>query len=83
MPLPNIRWISGSPVEKVEEGLEQTEGGRTLQGPGPWSQVTRTHGESQRTETLCGSDLGPLHLCYGRVAWCSCEIPNSGSKGSL
>ena len=28
-------------------------------------------------------DLGPLQLCYGCVAWRSCEIPNSGSKGSF
>ena len=23
--------------------------------------------------------LGPLHICYGCVAWCSCETPKSGS----
>ena len=26
---------------------------------------------------------GPLHGCYGYVAWCSCEIPKSGNKGCL
>ena len=45
--------------------------------------LTRTRGESQSAEAQCGSDLGLLHLCYGCVAWRSCEIPNSGSKGSL
>lgn len=29
------------------------------------------------------SDLSPLCLCYGCVAPCSCENPNSGIKCSL
>ena len=30
---------------------------------------------------LYGSNLGPLHLCYDWVAWCSCGNLNSGSGG--
>ena len=32
-------------------------------------------------ESLCGSDLGPLHVSYGCVACSSCRTPNSGSRG--
>jgi hypothetical protein len=34
---------------------------------------------SQRSGSLCGSDLGHLYICYGCVALCICGIPNSGS----
>ena len=31
--------------------------------------------------TLYGSELGPLHICYGNVAWCVGGTPESGSGG--
>ena len=41
----------------------------------PWA-----HRSSQRQSgSLYGSDLGPLHIWYGCVAWTSCETPSSGS----
>jgi hypothetical protein len=33
-------------------------------------QVTGTHGDSQRSGSLKGPDVGPLHICYSWVAWC-------------
>lgn len=30
-----------------------------------------------------GSDLGPLHVCYGYAACCSCGTPKSGTGVSL
>jgi hypothetical protein len=35
---------------------------------------------SQRSGSLYGSDLGSLHICYGCVAQCTCETPNSGTR---
>jgi hypothetical protein len=50
-------------------------------------ELGRAHRGSQRlrqqSKTLYGSELDPLHICYGWVAWCFCEIPISGSWGSL
>lgn len=30
--------------------------------------------------SLHGTDLGDFHICYSRVAWSFCWIPNSGSR---
>jgi hypothetical protein len=32
---------------------------------GPQSQLTGTHGDSKRSESLQGSDLDTLYICYG------------------
>jgi hypothetical protein len=54
---------------------------RILRGHSPQNQLSRAHRSSQRLEqqaaTLCGSELGPLHIPYVCVAWDSCGAPNS------
>ena len=41
--------------------------------------------ESQRlkqlSQSLYVSDLGPLHICYCCIAWCTFGTPSSGSRG--
>lgn len=68
----------GIHVEKwEEEELERPEGSRTPEKHGSQGQLTRTQVGSHRSGSLCKPELGPLHICYGCVTQCSCEIPNS------
>lgn len=52
------------------------------------TQSTESQGQGltgglQRSGSLLGSDLDPLHICYCCIAWFSCGIPNSGTGGCL
>ena len=57
------------------------EGSRIPQENGQQNQLTRVHKGSQRLNqqsgVLYGSDLGPLQISYGYIAWCCCQSPNS------
>lgn len=75
---------SGSSVEDGEERLEKPEG---------WSKISQEHSQqnqliriqvgSQRSGSFYGSDLYPLHICYGPVVLCICATANSGSSVCL
>lgn len=48
------------------EATEEPEGSGTPGEYSPQNQLTRTHGGSQRSESICrGSYLGPRYICYG------------------
>lgn len=59
---------------------------------GLWSSIQENQGRTQgglrdwsgyMSQRLHGSALGPLHICYGCVPWCSCGTPNSASGRCL
>jgi hypothetical protein len=81
VPQPVIRWDLGSPVGGGEEDW------RNQRDQGQHKNMVHRINwpglKSKRSKRLYGSDLGPLHICYGCVAQCSCEIPYSGSRGCL
>ena len=64
-------------MDEAKEGLEEPERCHTRTSPTDWAQVG-----SQRSGSLYRSDIGLLHIYYGCVAWCSCEISKSGRGGS-
>ena len=53
----------------------------------PQNQLTWGHRSSQRInqqpESLHGTDLFPLFICYRYVTWSSCKTPNSESRACL
>jgi hypothetical protein len=71
----NVRCSLVSPMKGEEPGQQENKFHK--------NQVNRADRGSQRLEqqsgSLHGSDLGPLHTCYGCVAWCFSGTPNSGS----
>lgn len=71
------RQGSWSPAEVKKEGLEEPESSGTLQERNPQT-TDRTQVGSQRSESLDGSDLGPLHRTCGWVPWSSCGTSKSG-----
>lgn len=74
-PQPNIRHCSGNPMEKVEEGVEETKGSWTPQEESSQNQLSWTHSDSQRLELQAGSwygsHRGPSHISYSCVDCCS------------
>lgn len=61
-----------------EEGMEKPERSGTPQEHGTVNEESGTKVGSQKSGSLCGSHLGPLHISYGCLTWCSCGIPKSG-----
>lgn len=74
------------PLQKDSKKWKQPAGSKTSQ-KSPQRQLTWAHRGSKRqkhpSRNLCGSELGPLHTCYGCVTWSSCKIPDSESRCSL
>ena len=73
-------------LRKYCRGRRRRTGGtrRLLQENTVWKQLRlnwlRLMGESQGSGSLQGSDLGPLYIYYGWVAWCSCRNLISGRR---
>ena len=76
MPQPNIRWSLGNTEEKGEEGLQELEGLRMLKNLSHRTNYARLTGPHW---TLRGSAPGPLHTCFGCLAWSVCGTPHRGS----
>ena len=85
-PQPNTRCDSGNPVE---EQAGKIVGAREVKNTTrQWLTESNHQGslglkETEPSGSQYGSDLSPLHIYYGCVAWCSCGTPKSGSGGCL
>jgi hypothetical protein len=83
-PQPNTRQSQENPHRRGRSQIVGSRGLRTPGEEGPQNQLSRAHRGSQRlkwqTQTLYGSNLGPLHIPYGCVAWCPCGTTNSGME---
>lgn len=80
---PNIRQILGDFKEEEQRRLQEPYGSRAPQEI-PQSQLNLAHWGSQKLNqqsgSLHGSELGPLHICYGNLAWSSCGTSKGGSR---
>ena len=75
----------GELTEEQEEGLQKPEGSGVARGKTTKNRQIWVYRDSKRLNqqagTLNGPYLGPLHVCYGCVAWWFCGTPNKENGG--
>lgn len=58
--------------------MKDCESQRTPEEHNPQKHKQVSQGLKRQTQTLYGSELGPLHTPYVIAAWCSVALPTTG-----
>lgn len=81
---PNITRTLGHPMKEGEEGIGGAREAKDTRIKPTESNNFDSYGfPGTETESLHGTHLGHLHICYICMAGSSCRAPNSGRMGFL